>query len=523
MPASKSISSHFTSCPTYRVTQASSSITRNTGSVRYKGNSPIRKGTSSPRKISHSVTSVLANAQDYPHNAADSANTIGPLKSSRSRTKNVFAKFADVLTEHFTAKGSRKGDRSAEPMKTAMTSCETTAQQSVQGESLLPQRDQDKTNATHTSLAENDEMEKGNVKLFTGRSKVGSSNAKKRLTVVDEVDVQNGHPMDDPFSESSSGQYTTEFEARLKLRQGSRGGPAPTDPFQAEHILETSVDAMLTTPPIGCSTPRRRLLPLSRCETPTHGSREPEHIADMITFSPVVSSAEPERRRKIPTLRGAPRKENQPLKDSHNRGFLGKRNSRPENPISSDSTRLSSYPPGSTIRHVPRSKGRLTEAPTPPESTVERTRTLPLGRKKHPSPSKGQLELFGHYMETNLALGVFKDADELGMSFNSPHPGAHTLSSRDTNRLIQNTEVSNTDLRKDYTAHGKHIGIPKPRSRIPQPVRQLSRSRTDTALARDFIPANKGDSTMGDELQWDASAYKIGHLCKKCGSTNQIV
>lgn len=529
MPTSHSISSHFNTHSSHRVTHSSSSTTGNTAFARYKGDSPIRKGIRSPRKISHSVTSALTSSEYHTNNVPDCANLGGPPKTSRSRTKNVFAKFADVLTEHFTAKGFRKSDKSAEPMGITIKSSEKIKAQVDHSQTLiglslnpLPLPLQHITNTRSTCLVGDDGIDTEKPMKLIGRVKAGSSTVRKRLTIVDEVDFQHRQTIEDPFSESSSGQHTTEFEARLRLRQGIRRGPTPTDPFQAEHILESSVDAILATPPVGCSTPRRRPLSLSRCETPTQRSREPEHVANMISFSPGISSAGPERRRKISALQEGPHKENKPVTGYRHRGFSDRANSRPGNSTSSDSTKLSAYPPGSTIRHVPRSMGRLTETSALPEAVAERAKALSLGRKKHPSPSKGQLELFGKYMEKNLALGVFKDADELGMSFNSPRPGARILSSRDTNRLMRNTAVSDLDLRKDYRVHGNHTNLPKSRSRIPQPMRQLSRSRTDIAFARDFIPANKGDSTMGDELQWDASAYKIGPRCSHCGSTNQI-
>ncbi|KAJ4395957.1 hypothetical protein N0V93_000173 [Gnomoniopsis smithogilvyi] len=530
MPTSQSVSSHFTNRTNRRLTQFSSSVSGNTGSVRYNGNSPIRKGNNSPRTISHSVTSVLASSEGFARTAADRSGASGPLKPSRSRTKNFFTKFADVLTEQFTTKGSRKCDRSTDPTGSMTTSRETTTHEIAQGQSLnrlslnaTSLVIQDAANVVSITTAGDAELSQAEAQLTTNITKTGLSTVRKRLTKVDEIDFQNGQLLEDPFSESSSGQHTTEFEARLKSRQGTRSGPAPTDPFQAEKILETSVDAMLTTPPIGCSTPRLPTFSSTQCETPTHGSRASSHAADLITFSPGVPSVDREPRRKKPAQRGIPRPEDHPNHDSRKRVFRGRANSRPANSATSDSTRLSSYPPGSTIRHVPRSMGRLIEAPKLTKSTVESTRTLPLGRKKHPSPSKGQLELFGKYMDNNLALGVFKDADELGMSFNSPHPGVRTLSPRDTNQLMRDMAASGVDLRTGYTTDGKHTGLPKSRSRIPQPVRQLSRSRTDSAFARDFIPINRGDSTMGDELQWDASEYKIGHRCNHCGSTNKIV
>lgn len=530
IPISQSVSSHFTGRANRQVSQPSNGTAGNTGSTRFKGGSPIRKGPRIPCKISHSVTTVLAGSHDYACNAAGSGHSSGSLKPSRSKTRSVFAKFAEVLTEHFGSKSFRKGDRATEPRESAVTRCEANTQQIMSGQPLtrasltpFPMPVPNVTNTKVTLLASDEVKEHEKANLSKGRAKAGQATARKRLTIVDEVDFHNGTSLEDPFSESSSGQHTTEFEARLKSKKDNRGGPVSTDPFQAENILESSVDAILTTPPVGCSTPRLQILSPSQCETPTHSPREPDHVADLISFSPHEPSADLEKRRKVPNVRAGSRKGNQSLNDGRKRGPTGKPKSGPENSTSLDATRLSSFPPGSTIRHVPRSMGRLTDAPTSPTSNVERTKTLPLRRKKHPSPSKGQLELFGKYMENNLAMGVFKDADELGMSFSSPHPGTSTLSPRDTNRLMRNTANNGVDLRADYTNHVKHAALPKSRSRIPQPVRQLSRSRTNTAFARDFIPVNKGDSTTGDELQWEASEYKIGHRCNHCGSTNKIV
>lgn len=530
IPISQSVSSHFTGCANRQVSQSTNGTAGHTGSIRFKGGSPIRKGPRSPCKITHSVTTVLARSHDYACNATGSTNSSGSLKPSRSKTRNVFAKFAEVLTEHFSSKSFRKGDRAIEPTELAVTSCEANTQDIIGGRPLtraswtpLPIPVPNVTNTKITSLVSDEVKEHETASLSKCRAKAGQATARKRLTIVDEVDFHNGTSLEDPFSESSSGQHTTEFEARLKSKKDHRGGPVSTDPFQAENILDSSVDAILTTPPVGCSTPRLQILSPSQCETPTHSPREPDHVADLISFSPREPSTDLEQRRKVPNVRAGSRKENQPPKDNRKRGPTANPKSGPENSTSSDATRLSSFPPGSTIRHVPRSMGRLTDMRTSPTSNVERTKTLLLRRKKHPSPSKGQLELFGKYMENNLAMGAFKDADELGMSFSSPHPGTSTLSPRDTNRLMRNTANNGIDLRADYTNHVKHTAFPKSRSRIPQPVKQLSRSRTNTAFARDFIPVNKGDSTMGDELQWDASEYKIGHRCNHCGSTNKIV
>lgn len=526
-PLPKSQASQFKSSDrgTRSVTQScSSSFLDNTG--RFKGGSPIKKGGNNVGKIGYSATSVLVTSQDLTGSAADSVDSGGRLKTSRSRTKNVFAKFTGVLTDHFGHKRSRKHDKSDEAREKFAgrdVSPKQIAHDIPLGKSAHPPLAHIKQNFAGTSLQsqhEADNTQKQKAGSITGRNTESPLMESKRLTIVDEVDFQSGQLMEDPFSESS-GQHSTEFEARLRSKQASQGGANPTDPFQVERILETSVDAILTTPPVGCSTPRRQSRSFSRCESPSKGSRD--HSDDTPNFIS-MTLAKPLRRRKVDIIRESPRKGNIGLKpEMTNNGSIEKSVMGLQMPISSDSTRLSSYPPGSTIRHVPRSMGRLKDVPSLPVSTAEGTRRQPLARKKHPSPSKGQLEMFGQYMEKNLALGVFKDSDELGMSFNSPQASADTLSPRDKNRLmIRGSADSNVSLRKDYKSHDNRTGLTKSRSRIPQPVRQLSRSRTDTAFARDFYPVNKGDSTV-DELQWDMSPYKIGQRCNHCGSMNEIV
>lgn len=496
---------------------------------RFEGNSPIRKGGSNTNKFGHSLTSALVATQDFDGAASDSVECAGPLKKSVSKSKNVFSKFTDVLIDHFGPKASRRRGKPEGNTRAQSAASDNSSRPIVHDlppERLaLPQLNLPSQLSSDTMLdsqREAENMKKEKVRSLMGTDDANLFVASKRLTVVDEaVDFQSGQPMDDPFSElSPSRRSSTGFEARLRSGQGSRDDTALMDPFQAERILETSLDAILTTPPVGCSTPRRQSRTFSRCESPTRKSHDrPGDTFDLTNLMP----AKPLRRTKANPLREHPLKVKIVSKPGQNDSSgVEKNNSGSQNLVSSDSTRLSSFPPGSTIRRVPRSMGRLKDVPALPAATAEGARRQPLARKKHPSPSKGQLEMFGQYMEKNLALGVFQDSDELGMSFSSPQGNKATLSPRDTNRLIRSPAVSDLDIRKDCSGHSNRPGLSRSHSRIPQPVRQLSRSRTETAVARDFYPAEKGDSTV-DELQWDLSAYKISHRCNHCGSVNEIV
>lgn len=506
--------------PTRLILQSSSSF--GSGNTRrYKGNSPIRKADGNPKKLSHSVTSILTSTQDASGSTIDTEDSGGPSKISRFRTKKVFAKFTGVISDHFTTKSARRDDK--------VYSSTKSTRQIVNGLPLprlplasLPLPNQDISSSTYDSTTENASTITKKASLMTGRTIDVPSVARKRLTMVDEAVFQKGNPLEDPFSDSSSNHQSTEFG--LKCRQRYRGISSLADPFQAERILETNVDAVLAIPPIGCSTPRRRPRPGARCSTPTRGIKDMSNDdSGHILQSPYASPTKSNRQRKISVICESPVTGVEQLETNGRDIIHGDSTaSYHKTAKSSDSTRLSSYPPGSTIRHVPRSMGRLHDALALPAPTTHQSRPQSLARKKHPSPSKGQLEIYGKYMEKNLARGVFQDPDELGMSFEISQPSLEMLSPRDTNRLMRGPAISNIDLRKEYISHGNKLSVKKTRSRIPKPVKQISRSRTETVLARDFYPANKGDMTTEDELQWDSSAHRIGHCCNHCGSGNQL-
>ncbi|KAF3761150.1 hypothetical protein M406DRAFT_73586 [Cryphonectria parasitica EP155] len=468
LPQSQSASAHLVGRDKHRNSQSFSGVWPGiTG--RFKGGSPIRKGGNETDKISHSVTSILT-TQDLTGSAIDAADSDRPSKTSRSRARNVITKFTGVLTDHFGIKGSRR----REPPESTSAAEDVSTGHVVHGSSWnrLPSsqlyaQSQVATNPGQVSPDEALLLDWEGKRPSAAGTVAGAT---RPLTIVNEVDFLSGQNLEDPFSESPPGRHSNEFKALLKSKQGARKSTSPTDPFQIECLLETSVDAVLASPPVGCSTPRRRAGSCGHCETPTKKSRVlPLHGPDSY---------------------GVP-------------------------------------PTGLPVKSERQARGReiycLKKVPSFHASARHRDTVTSLARKKHPSPSKGQLEIFGKYMEQNLALGMFRDPDELGMSFSSGQPNFNTLSPRDSNQLMRGPAASNPTLhRKGLGASGTSSGSIKARSRIPQPVRQLSRSRTDTAFARDFYPANMGDSTTEDELQWDVSLYNINRHCQHCGSLNKL-
>lgn len=533
---SQTASSPLGTRPAKRILQSSSSSAL-VSTTRCKGGSPIRKTVSSTNKLSRSVTSLLGSGalvQNKSSNVTGTDDSCSRSRITRSKTKNVFAKFAGVLSDTFTTKGNRKEDKSYDATNETTSVGDVKPAQIIDGLPLprlalapLPLINRGISSSRHPSVCEDINFETIKATRMTGRvGRFGRTPAvaRKRLTIVDEVTFQEDSTADDPFSDSASRHNSPGSDA--KLNHGDDKALNLPDPFEAERLLETNMDAILNTPPVGFSTPRRRSRSSwIRCPTPTRGPKAPSFDgSDLITFSDAGSPVQSDRRCKIPVMRGSPvRKlayeETADLESLQQggRGFCdGGRES-------SDSTRLSSYPPGSTIRHVPRSMGRLTDVPVLSAPDVQQSRAFPIARKKHPSPSKVQLEMYGKFMDNNLALGVFHDPDELGLSFEAPPTSSAMLSPRDANRLIRGSGAteSNIDLVKDFDGHGSRLTSMNTRSRIPQPVKKMTRSRTETTLAKDFYPANAGDMSTEDELQWDLSAYKLGHRCNHCGSMNK--
>lgn len=500
-------------------------------------NGTIRKSGSYADKSNSPLASVLAMSNDLKGSVADSADFAAPSKMSRLRKNKVFAKFANALSEHFGRQEIRQeekaGNCAAELLSVASND---TIKPSTQGLPLgrLPfnqlHLSDAEVSSTPTECHANDEgtSEESKVNALAANVRTGLLMSQKRLTMI-----EGSPPLEDPFSEESPRQHSTEFEARLKTIQafGVSGGHvavAPsTDPFVTEGIMDTSDNSILRTPPIGCSTPRVRSKSLIPIQIHTKVARTgPDAASKMDMVSPEGPQASPPKRRKVALICDSPTKLNTSPEFGPREIFSG---SPSKTCGSSDTTRLSSFPPGSTIRHVPRSMGRLTGVPDLSMSAATRRKSPKIRRKKHPSPSKKDLDLYGKFMEDSVSLGVFKDTDELATSLTSPVANnSPALTPRDKNNLIRSFNGSHPNLRKDDNSKdpGSSL-VMKSRSRIPQPVSQRARSRTETAYARDFLPVNHGDSTTEDELQWNSSTYIVGRgrdeRCDRCGSMSEAL
>lgn len=477
---------------------------------------------------------VSAGTDGLNGSAADSTGFASLAKRSRLRKNKVFAKFAAALSEHFGKQDAGKekyGDGATESL--SVTSNEA-IKPVLHGLPLgrltlaqlpLPEIGASSTSTDHRS-DEEDRLENRKGNDAAAKAPVALSVPQKRLTMV-----EGSPPLEDPFSEESPG-HSTEFGARLKkIASEATGAPSAvtslTDPFLTEGIMDTSDNSILKTPPIGSSTPRPRAQALMPTTVSDERSQDaPDTSAGVTMISPDGPPTSPSKRRKFAVICDSPTKFNASLEPAQ-------RDPGSDSPSktrgSSDSTRLSSFPPRSTIRHVPRSMGRLAGLPDLAASAAARRKSPKVGRKKHPSPSKRDLDLYGKFMEESVGLGVFKDADELAMSFTSSAATNNpALAPRDKNNLLRGSTDDHCGLRNGFSPKGPGVGLAtKSRSRIPQPVSQRARSRTETALVRDFVPVNHGDSTTEDELQWNSPTYIVGrardHRCQCCGSMQEAV
>ncbi|POS74579.1 hypothetical protein DHEL01_v207021 [Diaporthe helianthi] len=500
----------------------------------FSGRGTILKSGSYPDKANHPFASAFAGKEDLLGSATDATGFATLPKVSRLRKNKVFAKFATALSDHFGKQENRKdaGDSTSESQSVLGKEVIKPILHSLPLDRLtlaqLPLPDIEANSVSADGLSN----ERGSLEHYRGsvpvsKSQTALSIPRKRLTMV-----EGSPPLEDPFSEERSGRQSTEFEARLRTAQafGVPGGPGPavslSDPFLTEAIMDTSNNSILKTPPMGSSTPRNQVQNQIVARASIRGAQAvPGTIIELAVVPRDGQATSPPKRHKLAATFNSPTKLNNSHGcDQRDIGTCSPSKARG----SSDSTRLSSFPPGSTIRHVPRSMGRLHGLPDLAASAARR-KSPKVGRKKHPSPSKRDLDLYGKFMEENVGLGVFKDTDELAMSFNScTATNSPALTPRDKNNLIRGSNDRYCDSGKSFSPKGPAAGFgTKSRSRIPQPVGQSARSRTETACARDFAPVNHGDSTGEDELQWNSSTYIVGRgredRCQRCGSTSEAL
>ncbi|KAH7149496.1 hypothetical protein B0J13DRAFT_606621 [Dactylonectria estremocensis] len=248
-------------------------------------------------------------------------------------------------------------------------------------------------------LNEGDNLNKKKVQRI-----VGGQVARKPVA-DDGKSLRSRKSLDDPFGECGMARTPTSFESRLKKEVGHESDiipPVPRNPFESEEGFDTDIeDRVLSTPPVGSSTPRIRV----------------ERVS---TFSP----------KEIPTART--RKASFLQVDSTMGGFTGL-----------EREELMQAQPLELI--VMRACDRRLVGPVarPHPNVIQTAPKIEIAGsnrvKKHPSPSKEALEdlevAFRKYTRLKSAGVYSEDVDELASSFVSSSP---SLTQRDKNRLISN-------------------------------------------------------------------------------------
>ena len=142
------------------------------------------------------------------------------------------------------------------------------------------------------------------------------------------------------------------------------------------------------------------------------------------------------------------------------------------------------------------------------------------GRKKHPSPSKSDLEHLELQLRRRMHLNtsspspVKEEDDELALSVHCAEP-KDVLGTRDKNTVVRGSLPANLEAdRMVQHGHGKprHTTLPAKRtnSRIPRPIQRTQQPRSNDEFVHPAYPVADTDKSDLDELQWDDSAYQLG-------------
>ncbi|KAK7424388.1 hypothetical protein QQZ08_008646 [Neonectria magnoliae] len=318
-------------------------------------------------------------------------------------------------------------------------------------------------------LNEGDNLNKKKVQRI-----VGGQVARKPVA-DDGKSLRSGKSLDDPFAEYGGCRTPTTFESRLKMEADNDSDtipPVPRNPFESEKGFDNDIeDRILSTPPVGSSTPRIRVEKISTSspdESPTIRNLRSTHLLSDSLLGGV----------------------------SLRLGREGLMQARPLELIAMKASERKLVDPVARTRHD------LVQMEPEIDKSVS-TR----GVKKHPSPSKEALEdlemAFRKYTKLKISGVNANEVDELASSFTSVTPPS--LTPRDKNRLISN-RLSASDI-QDLVSPSARRGHHRPLSsspavsfhRIPRAADNVRKLHGEIRLAPPYRPAGvKGDDI--DEL-----------------------
>lgn len=243
-------------------------------------------------------------------------------------------------------------------------------------------------------LNEGDNLNKRKVQKIVG------GQVSRKPVAGDGKSLRNGKSLDDPFS-GDSPQTPTSFEAFLKMQSVHDNSlcPLPLNPFESEEGFDNDIkDRILSTLPVGSSTPRSHL---QRLSDPSFDESVSPKTAKLAKSHPVLSLDIP-----------APKVASDLLHAKNTETTAGRTNT------------------NSAVDAVKRARTNCAD------EAEEIDASGPKRMKKHPSPSKEALadleKAFRQYSQLQLA-GTALGLDELATSHVT-----HTSSfiTRDKNRLM---------------------------------------------------------------------------------------
>ncbi|KAJ9141680.1 hypothetical protein NKR23_g7754 [Pleurostoma richardsiae] len=423
-------------------------------------------------------------------------NSSQPSMLNRIKSNKVVAKFSGVFSErfHHKAKGSKVDGKTKAAAKGSPADPTRGGALPLIGHSPIP--------AVELRLNEGKNLCKSKVKERFG----GDLNVRRKPVAGEGRSLRTSQSLDDPFSDAHQIRRSpTRFEARLMetpmtKKYESCISLACSDPFELERVMDTSVDGILPFSPLASSTPRDRRLAVGIDESPLR----PESDAKVDAVLTSISESSPI----LPSRHQTPSDDESPTMKINKATVSCRGDELAARDTCDDPfTRLDSP----EIENLSASRGRKT-----PRSETQALRGLigapvlpfsPWGRKKHPSPSKSELEELERQLR-KYAPGVFgttTEEDELAVGYESTKV-VRALRPRDPNSLG----------RRSGSASQGHAGDSGCASL--QYFKSHQRSTTGiTRNSRSLGHLNGSQAQLGsaaasdiDELQWDASAFNFG-------------
>ncbi|CAM1500892.1 Fc.00g100540.m01.CDS01 [Cosmosporella sp. VM-42] len=422
---------------------------------------PETQNTSAPgghdgaEEINQKVHAMLAATNALKPSPAQATNS-STSKFTRMVPSKVFAKVSNVL-ERLHSKPSLQDTRGGKAMP------------SLDGEEhqVLTKPDTPMHSPTSANMSPISTIE---IRLNEGHNlnkkkvqKIVGGQVVRKPVADDGKSLRSGKSMEDPFSELGKSRSPTPFESRLKLEAEIESGaipPIPRNPFESEKGFDNDIeDRILSTTPVGSSTPRTRVERVSTSSSErsptTRLSRSTKAQVDLMLDGVALRLGTGE-------LTGA-------------------------QPMGLAATRANQRTLADPVRRT-----RQTSIGTVQGLDVSGLKRM----KKHPSPSKEALEdlkmAFRKYADLKVTGAKQDELDELASSFLS---SPLSLTPREKNRFIScrlsASNINELSSPGGRRCHSRRVSAAAavPVSRLPRPAENSLKLRAEIRLAPAYRPA----------------------------------